>query len=141
MSTFLYIYICLWMKERLDVIQLTRTNSLMTFNFPWKEEEHPRWKIVSLSWLSIHFRYRRPVLSACRTQWHEIYHITWWLVRRERRNQRRTLLDARWRNDFPEELPAASGMASRAEMTLVRSARAYSSKIQTDGEGSATTGG
>lgn len=66
--------------------------------------------------------------------------ITWWLVRRERRNQRRTLPDARWRNDFPEELAAASGMASRAEVTLARSARAYSSKIQTDGEGRAATG-
>lgn len=31
-------------------------------------------------------------------------------------------------------------MAFRAEVTLARSARAYSSKIQTDGEGSATTG-
>lgn len=41
--------------------------------------------------------------------------ITWCVVRRERRSQRRSLLRARSRNDFLEEPAATSGMASRAE--------------------------
>lgn len=69
-----------------------------------------------------------------RTLCERVRWITWWLERKERRNQRRTLPDARWRNDFPEVFAAASGMASRAEVTPGRSARARSSKTQTDGE-------